>query len=195
MSAGTAIGDVFAIDIVDIAISLNTQQFALMGNESEMINQVVEIVDTANNDAKWTAKIARFEYHINKAERTRNLVLELDAKLAKTPIMQGAFVQATIPGKAIDNLLKLPASSLSRTGSIWYVDEDVLQRFKADIIYKKDDYIAVTAPNNSSTFQIVRYPQQGFIAGQMVEIEVVSEKLFSEVIPAATVAAIGSEGV
>lgn len=195
VSAGTAIGDVFAIDIVDIDISLNAQQFALMGNESEMINQVVEVVDTANNDAKWTAKIARFEYHINKAERTRNLVLEVDAKQAKTTIMQGTFVQATIPGKAIDNLLKLPASSLSRTGSIWYVDEGVLQKFKADIIYKKDDYLAVVAPNNSSTFQIVRYPQQAFIAGQMVEIEVVFEPSLSDVMPDATVAIIGSEGI
>lgn len=193
VSAGMAIGVVYATDIVDINIAFNAQQFALIGTEAEAVNQLVDVVDTVNKNDKWTAKVARFEYHIDKAERTRNLVLEVNADQASTVLMPGTFIEATIPGKAIDDLLKLPASALSRDGYIWYVDRSMLQRFKADIKYKKEDYLAVSAPNSQTAFQIVCYPQSAFIVGQIVEVS--PETLSEEMMLNKTVASMEGVGV
>ncbi|WP_179078923.1 efflux RND transporter periplasmic adaptor subunit [Neptunomonas antarctica] len=177
VSAGTTIGEVFATDSVEINIALNEQQFALIGSEEQAINRSVNLIDTADINTQWTARIARFQYHIDSAERTRNLVLVVSRDQAAEYLMPGTFVKASIPGKALDDLLKLPASALSREGYIWYVEAGVLQRFKADIAYRKDDYLVVRGQGEQRRLQVVRYPQSAFLPGQAVNAESVSTNL------------------
>lgn len=174
VSAGTTIGEVFATDKVEINIALNEQQFALIGSEKQAINRSVNLVNTADLINQWTAKIARFQYHIDSAERTRKLVLEVSSDKAAENLMPGTFVKASIPGKAVDDLIKLPVSALSRDGYIWYVDDGVLQRFTADIVYRKDDYLVVKGQREHSGLQVVRFPQSAFLPGQAVNAESVS---------------------
>ncbi|WP_372743090.1 efflux RND transporter periplasmic adaptor subunit [Neptunomonas sp.] len=176
VSSGTSIAEVFATDVVEINIALNDQQFALLGSETEAINTPVTLVDTADNNAQWTAKLARFQYHIDNTERTRNLVLEVSSDHAAEDLMPGTFVKASIPGKPLDDQVKLPASALSRDGYIWHVEDGLLQRFKADITYRKDDYLVVKGQDVNSNLQVVRYPQSAFLPGQAVNVEAVANK-------------------
>ncbi|MGB0467845.1 MAG: efflux RND transporter periplasmic adaptor subunit [Pontibacterium sp.] len=177
VNAGTPIAKAFATDVVEINIALNDQQFALIGSEEEAINAFVTLVDTADSRAQWTAKIARFQYHIDSTERTRNLVLEVSRDHAAENLMPGTFVKAFIPGKSVEGLVKLPASALSRDGYIWHVEDGVLQRFKADISYRKDDYLVAKGPGTKSSLQIVRYPQSAFLPGQAVNAKSVADTL------------------
>lgn len=171
VTAGTTIAEVFATDVVEINIALNDQQFALLGSEHEAINRTVTLEDTADSNIQWPAKIARFQYHVDSTERTRNLVLEVTRDHAAEHLMPGTFVKASIPGKSIDGLVRLPASALSRDGYIWHVEGGVLKRFKADITYRKDDYLAVKGLDEKSSLQVVRYPQSAFLPGQAVNAE------------------------
>lgn len=171
VSAGSVIAKVFATDVVEINVSLNEQQFALIGSEDQAIGKLVNLVDTADDQSQWSAKVVRFQYHINSTERTRNLVLSVNSIQAEKYLMPGTFVKASIPGKSINDLLKIPGSALSRDGYIWYVEDNSLQRFKADIAYRKDDYIVVNGLAEKNSLHIVRYPQSAFIPGQMVTTE------------------------
>ena len=184
VAAGTALAEVFSTDVIEINIPLTDQQFSLLGSEDEAINRAVTLKntshsstdDTQDNTKEWTAKIARFQYHIDSTERTRNLVLEVSNNQAAEYLMPGTFVKAFIPGKSTDGLVKVPASSLSRDGYIWHVENDVLHRFKANIAYRKDDYIVLQGLDAAVKLQVVRYPQSAFLAGQAVNSQTVADK-------------------
>ena len=181
VSAGSVIAKVFATDIVEINVSLNEQQFALIGSEDQAIGKLVNLVDTADDQSQWNAKIVRFQYHIDSTERTRNIVLSVNSIQAEKYLMPGTFVKASIPGKSINDLLKIPSSALSRDGYIWYAEDGLLQRFKADIAFRKDDYLVVNGLAEDHTLNIVRYPQSAFIPGQMVNAELMENpQLVSE---------------
>lgn len=176
VTSGETIGTVFATNVVEIEIALTEQQFSLLDSEDNAINKAVTLLDTADNNAQWKATIARFQYHIASTDRTRNLVLEVSSDQAEKLLMPGTFVKALIPGKPVDDLLKLPASALSQEGYIWYVDNNMLQRFKADIAYRKGDYLVVRAVRGQDRLQVVRYPQSAFLPGQAVSVESVAHK-------------------
>lgn len=171
VSAGTVIAEIFADDIMEISIALNEQKFALLGNEKQLINQKVQLEDTTNPNNTWTATIARFQYHIDSTNRTRNIVLQVDTKKTHQSLLPGTFVKAFIKGQAMNDLVKIPASALSRDGYIWHVNNDLLHRFKADIAYRKDDYLVVKTLNQESQLSIVRYPQAGFVNNQAVNTQ------------------------
>jgi len=177
VSSGTVVADIYASATMEINIPLNEQQFALLGNEDKMINQNVTLTDTASSNQQWQARVARFEYHLDSDARTRNLVLQVNASPTQKPLLPGTFVKVNIKGAKINNLIKLPASALARDGYIWYVKDQQLQRFKAQISYRKDDYLVVKSQANMSDVKIVRYPQSAFLPGQSVNAQSVNSPL------------------
>lgn len=187
VTVGTTLAEIFSTDIMEINIPLTDQQFALLGKEEEAINRTVTLKntshnstgDTQDNTKQWTAKIARFQYHINTTERTRNLVLAISNKHASEDLMPGSFIKAFIPGKSIDGLVKVPASSLSRDGYIWHVKNEVLHRFKANIAYRKDDYIVLQGLDPNAALEVVRYPQSAFLPGQAVHTKNVTDQVIT----------------
>ena len=104
----------------------------------------------------------------------QDLASSTDLNQAVDPLMPGTFVKASILGKSFENLIKMPASALSRDGYIWHVENGLLQRLKADIAYLKDDYLVVKAEAKQTRLMVVRYPQAAFLPGQPVNAETVA---------------------
>jgi len=174
VSTGSSIATLFSTDVMDVNVALNEKQFALIGDEPQAVNKSVNLTNTADKQGQWTGRIARFQYHVDSTERTRNLVLTLNAEDNENALLPGTFVKAVIPGKNLDTLIKLPASALSPDGYIWYVKDEVLARFTANLVYQVDDYLVVKAPEMSSTLQVVRHPQMAFLPGQAVHAQTVA---------------------
>jgi RND family efflux transporter MFP subunit len=174
VSTGTSIATLFSTDIMEVNVALNEKQFALIGDERQALNRPVNLTNTADETGQWTGRIARFQYHVDSTERTRNLVLTLNAVDNKNTLLPGTFVKAVIPGKNLDALVKLPASALSPNGYVWYVKDGVLARFTANLIYQFNDYLVVKAPENTSALQVVRHPQMAFLPGQPVHAQTVA---------------------
>ncbi|MES9853041.1 MAG: efflux RND transporter periplasmic adaptor subunit, partial [Candidatus Thiodiazotropha sp. L084R] len=176
VSTGTSIATLFSTDIMEVNVALNEKQFALIGDEQQAVNKAVNLTNTADEHDQWAGRISRFQYHVDSTERTRNLVLTLNAEDNENRLLPGTFVKAVIPGKNLDALMKLPASALSPDGYIWYVKDEVLSRFTANPIYQSDDYLVVKAPENTAALQVVRHPQMAFLPGQAVHAQTVARQ-------------------
>lgn len=174
LDAGSEVAQIFATNQVEVEVALSEQQFSLLGDESEAQQRSVKLIDSADSSRTWDAQIARFQYQIDDSNRSRKVVLQVNNQQQSTDLLPGTFVKAFIPGKTLNDLLKLPASALSREGYIWYVEDGLLQRFRANTIYSNSDYIIMHSPSNEETptsLNIVRYPQSGFLPGQMAQIK------------------------
>lgn len=178
VSDSTELAQVFATDNIEVEVALNEQQFSLLGDEQEALQRSVKLIDSADSQRSWNATIVRFQYQIDDSNRSRKLVLSVNNTQQTTDLLPGTFVKAFIPGEAQNDLLKLPASALSRDGYIWYVENGLLQRFRANTVYSNQDYILVRIPNkvdSTIALDIVRYPQSGFLPGQAVQVKAESE--------------------
>ncbi|GAA6193676.1 efflux RND transporter periplasmic adaptor subunit [Phaeobacter sp. NW0010-22] len=115
-----------------------------------------------------TARIRRGGGFLDAQTRQRKLFLEVVE--AKPGLIQpGAFVKVELIGREIEQTLRLPESTLTREGDIWYVDpENRLRRFKADISYREGAHVVVRAPETSTTLDVVRNPLGSFLPGLQV---------------------------
>lgn len=174
VDAGSEVAQIFATNNVEIEVALSEQQFSLLGDESEALQRSVKLIDSADSHRTWDAQIARFQYQIDDTNRSRKVVLQVNNQQQSADLLPGTFVKAFIPGKTLDDLLKLPVSALSREGYIWYVEDGLLQRFRPSTIYSNSDYIIMHSPSNEETptpLKVVPYPQSGFLPGQMAQIK------------------------
>lgn len=186
VSPGISVATIFSTGIMEVNIALNEKQFSLIGNEDQAVNTKVILSDTADESKHWLGRIARFQYHVDSSERTRNIVITLRAEDNANILLPGTFVSANIPGKTMTGLLKLPASTLSPDGFIWTVENGLLAHFRANIVFRSGDYIVLEAPSNTSELQVVSHPQTAFIPGQAVQTTTQSTKTKTSVPAAST---------
>ncbi|MFK5895288.1 MAG: efflux RND transporter periplasmic adaptor subunit [Pseudomonadota bacterium] len=165
---GQTLAIVMSPSILDITLKLNDKQWDLIVNDWK--DKIARIKDI-NKNIEWAAVLQRDGGYIDKQTRQRFLHLTLlDNKLIDSPLA-GSFVHVTLPGKKIDNLLKVPESALTQDGHVWYVDEDnKLQRFDSLRMFSKKQNIFITVPKHlhKNTLSIVITPLSSYLPGMKV---------------------------
>lgn len=150
LQAGTPVATLFSTDRVEIAVSLSAEDWAKLP-EAAVLNsgQWPVALSHVQNGQKWRGRILRAQHHLDTSTRQRGLILALDHPLdSDPPLLPGTFVKATIPGRRLENLWKLPGSALSQKGDIWYVQADnTLSSFPAKPLFNDGDVIYVSVPD------------------------------------------------
>ncbi len=176
LSPGEQVAQLYGIDQIEISVSLPITDWQYLPSEqSKVKGQAVEMKDRYGNS--WQGHIDRFEHHINSQSRQRNLVISVEQTAnAQNLLLPGTFLTVKIPGLAFNNLLELPASSLTASGYIWHVNSaNELDRFKADTVFKHAGKLYVKPPksdvNNDGSNTVVKVlfnPSKSFVVGQKV---------------------------
>ena len=90
---------------------------------------------------------------------------------AEPPLLPGAFVRVRLPGAGVDRALELPEGVLTRRGQVWYVDDaDTLRYFEAETLFTRPGLVYIAEPRPATAWRIVRYPLNGFMPGQVVQV-------------------------
>ena len=150
VQAGAEIGRLMSTDRVEIAIALSASDWAKLPDADTMIRDgwtvTLRQVDTAH--AQWAATVVRAERTLESATRQRALIVAVDAPLAQTPaLLPGTFVEASVPGRRIEGVWKLPASALTQRGEIWVVGADhTLARLAVEPLFADADAVYVKPP-------------------------------------------------
>jgi len=173
LQTGNEIGTLYSANEVEIRILLSSHQWQLLPSEEKLTddNSTIQITifDSQNPDRFWKGRVLRVEKHIESETRQRALILSVKDPLQKG-LLAGTFVQASISGKKLNNVLSLPASALSQQGEIWYVDQqNLLQRFKADPLFDAQGKTIIEAPANLSNLRILIRPLASYKPGMKVE--------------------------
>lgn len=174
LQAGTPVATLYSTDRVDIAVSLSAEDWAKLP-EATVLNsgQWPVALSHAQNGRKWGGRILRAEHHLDAGTRQRGLILALDHPLDSDPsLLPGTFVKATIPGRRLENLWKLPGSALSQKGEIWYVQADnTLSSFSAKPLFNDGDDIYVSVPDTlkGREQKVLVHPLNSYLVGMRVK--------------------------
>ncbi|RJP74757.1 MAG: efflux RND transporter periplasmic adaptor subunit [Desulfobacteraceae bacterium] len=173
LQAGSEIATLYSTDRVEIAVSLSAEQWAKLP-ETFLPNSgqwPVELTDVQNG-RRWSGRVLRAEQHMNESIRQRSLILAVDSPLDSDPaLLPGTFVKATISGRSLDNLWKLPSSALSQKGEIWYVtDNNTLDCFSATLQFSDADAIYISTPDSLSAGdrKVLVHPLTSYLQGMAV---------------------------
>lgn len=171
LQIGSEIGSIYSANSIEIRMLLSDAQWQLLPAEHQLITNDTQATLSDNQGRQWLAKVLRVEGHIEADTRQRALILTVDNPLSKG-IMPGLFLTANINGKMLDNMLILPASSLSQEGEIWYVDQqNRLQHFNAKPLFDDLGQIIIQAPQGIKQLQILIRPLASYKPGMEIEIK------------------------
>jgi len=136
VSPGTAIATVYATDAVQVRLPLTGRQVALLDLPLNYDNAPVEDAGPpvtlrarfANRDWEWQGRVVRTDASIDEDSRVVYAVAEVEKPFAREPgsdrppLAPGLFVHATISGRPLPAVTRLPRSALRSDDSVMLVD-------------------------------------------------------------------------
>lgn len=151
----------------EIRLPLTDQQWQAVADTP---GGLVKLMSKGGKD-HWQGYVLRKESHVNEANRQRAIVVAVDKPLEQTPpLYAGTFVTAQLLTVVLDSSVRLPASALSSSGHIWYVDDnDQLARFIPKATYAFDNQIVAQLPEGYGPGKFVERPLSSYTPGLKVQ--------------------------
>lgn len=152
---GAELGRIYGIDIAEIRLPLSNRDLAKLEPSIQQLvlkpdqQPTVEFNGTiGETQHQWFGKITRTEGTIDLQSRLFYVVAQvtnpLEITADKSPMLKGLFVNATISGKTIDNVFRIPRQALLRDQRVMIVDDnDQLQFRDVHIIQESTDDIII----------------------------------------------------
>ena len=137
VTAGTRVGEAFAIDFVEVRLPLTERDLSMMDSllSTSLTEKMVVLSGTVDGiSASWQAAIARSEGVVSELNRAQYLVarladpygLDKDQNTNRVPLRVGTFVKASIEGKMLKGVFQVPRSALLEGSRIGLVDSEQL---------------------------------------------------------------------
>ena len=158
IGTGTAIGETFAIDFVEVRLPLTERDLSMMDGLSSASNLTAKTVSLSGTvdgqNATWAASVARSEGVVDELNRSQYIVARvadpygLAESSGKTsvPLRVGTFVKASIEGRILTNVFKVPRSSLLEGSRVSLVDSnDLLRIIAVDVASADDSHYYISA--------------------------------------------------
>ena len=166
VSIGDTLATLNSTDKVEISVPLSLSQWQNLA--SDKAGEVILSDVTTQN--QWQGYIARFEQHLDDSSRQRSVVVALDKPFEQaTPLLPGTFLAVQIAGKALNNVIKLPASAVSQEGLIWYVnDQNTLMSIQAQKLFERGDYVYISPIEGHTNLRVVARPLVSYLNDMLV---------------------------
>ncbi len=155
VNPGQQLGIVFASDYAEVRLPLTDQDLALIelpdaseitkSGESANGPQVLLTATQRGRESKWIARIVRSEGVVDERARVTYAVARIrdpyqlqsdDAGIK--PLPMGTFVQATIDGDVVENVVRVPRSTVRRNNQMLFVSDDNLLEIEDVVVLHSD---------------------------------------------------------
>ena len=158
VAVGAPLGETFAIDFAEVRLPLTKRDLSMMNSFSSADKSAhLEVVLRGSIDGniqQWQAKLVRSEGVISEKNRALYVVVQIDDpygrlgtvnKTAKSPLLMGTFVTATIGGKTINDAFAIPRHALLEGSKVALVDAEQRLRLQVvDSIFGDDQFYYVS---------------------------------------------------
>lgn len=151
VTIGSPIGETFAIDFVEVRLPLTESDLRIMeglSSPAQLSDKSVLLSGTVDGvNRSWTATVERSEGVVDELNRSQYIVARVadpyglasdDGDLA-VPLRVGTFVKASIEGRVLDNIIKIPRSSLLEGSRVGLVADDNLLKIVPVTVSSGDD--------------------------------------------------------
>ena len=178
IAPGAAVAEIYATDIVDVALPLNDSQLAALKlpMNANVALGIPVILSTAfgGREWQWQAQIRRVQAVVDRQSRTVNAIAEVlqpfESEISgRPPLTPGMFVRAEIPTPPIPNLVQLPASALRSDNTVLAVGTgEKLVRQPVTVQRRTEQWAWVSGLTEGS--RIVRAQTGLLVVGLTVEV-------------------------
>ena len=178
IAPGAAVAEIYATDIVDVALPLNDSQLAALKlpMNANVALGIPVILSTAfgGREWQWQAQIRRVQAVVDRQSRTVNAIAEVlqpfESEISgRHHLTPGMFVRAEIPTTPIPNLVQLPASALRSDNTVLVVGTgEKLVRQPVTVQRRTEQWAWVSGLTEGS--RIVRAQTGLLVVGLTVEV-------------------------
>ena len=164
---GATIATLRSSQSAEITLTLAESQWRQLPEKLEASQAIIRSV--SNSEVSWSGIAKRLSSTVDPVTRQRALVIAVDHPLEqKEPLLFGSFVSAEIQGRAQDDLLSIPAFSLTAEGEIWLVENNQLVRRKVKPVFSDDGQLFISQQDLPEQVQLVRHPMASYLPGMTV---------------------------
>ena len=150
VTAGTRVGEAFAIDYVEVRLPLTERDLSMMGSllSQNLTDKTVLLSGTVDGiNTSWQATIVRSEGVVSELNRAQYLVarladpygLKVDQDNKSVPLRVGTFVKASIEGKVLKDVFQIPRSALLEGSRVGLIDSEQLLKIVPVTVAHADD--------------------------------------------------------
>ena len=171
VTEGDKVATLHSTQRIDVPVSIALSDWKNLPSRSQLLSDTqVTLTDDKGN--QWQGKITEVSQHIDALSRQKQLIISVYDPLEQVqPLYAGTFVKAMISGRTQQNLLKVPATSLTSDGVVWYVDEQqLLANFQPDVSFSEAGNIFIKLPFSASSLNILTKPLPAYVVGQKVKV-------------------------
>ncbi|WDE00308.1 efflux RND transporter periplasmic adaptor subunit [Thalassomonas actiniarum] len=169
LEVGQTLAELIRSDILDIPVPLTQQQWQLLPENWQGLGASL---NSLASDLSWQAILSRSTGVIDPQNRQRTIILTASAD---HELVSGRMVEAQLPGKTFEQLLKVPQSAITRDGYLYLVDKsNRLQRIRANQVFTKDGFNFIHKPDSrfaakelkgQALYQVAVMPLLSFLPG------------------------------
>ncbi len=154
VKAGEPLADLFAVDYAEVRLPIPQSKLdylELPGVTAFSEGAEIDLyTDVAGEVKHWPAILHRTEAVFDERSRVLYAVARIEDPYAlahpgREPLRIGAFVNANITGRAIDNIVTLPRHLLRAGNTVWVIDQhDILRNRQVTLLRLGGDRALVT---------------------------------------------------
>lgn len=144
VSGSAAVGSMFSIDSLEIAVPVSAEQRKLIGTVS---GQDVSIIASASSEGVIDGKLARASAALDERTRLGTLYVTADQPELLTA---GEFVTVTIAGENMPDSYRVPAAALTSRDRLWVVEDGQLAGRTVEVLGREADIAVVRVFDDAS---------------------------------------------
>ncbi len=150
VSRGVALGEIYSIDTAEVRLPLSNRQIGfidLPGRLPETYSKVKLSADVGGTSFTWEGAVVRTEGTIDTSSRQLYAVALVDnpniTGSQQRPLLLGQYVEASITGKILEDVIVIPRSALRSDREVLVVDDLGTLQTRAVTVQWKDSESAV----------------------------------------------------
>jgi len=180
VNSGTELGTLIGRDKLEVRLPITPEQALLLKLPLSFqpgLNDALALEATLTTPTRpglsWTARVTRTEAAVDQRNQVSWVIGEID-KPFENPMLSlpvGAFVNATIPGRDITGVHRLPESALIEDRFVWILTpENQLARQPVERVFSDEgNFLArISEPVAPLPLKVVALPLASFTPGQPV---------------------------
>ena len=170
---------VFAVDFAEVRLPLSPAQvnkLALPARHEDIDQGAPVIVTSADTNKAWPAQLVRTEGTLDARSRTLYAIARVGdpygyiANSDDEPLRIGAFVDVSIPGRILNNVVTIERHMLKPGNRIWVIDDEMRIRPRVVEVAYADEHNAYISSGLNSGDRICVTPIDNPLPGTLVRI-------------------------
>ncbi|MBU2955918.1 efflux RND transporter periplasmic adaptor subunit [Marinobacter sp. F3R08] len=179
LQSGNDIAELYSADRVEISLPLSQTAWQNLPDLEVLSRGDWPVsLTSVETGQKWDGYVQRTERHLDETTRQQSLIAAVDRPLEQDEILTpGTFVRAEIQGRVLSDIWRLPSSSLSQRGEIWYETDGVLARFSTEPVASDEQAIYIRPPESfhGQSVNVLVHPLSTYMPGMAVNPVEVSD--------------------